>query len=44
LLSFIGLTGVEMVQIEGTVFGPDAAKAAIAKTGTKVQALLAGVA
>ncbi|MDR9851741.1 FMN-dependent NADH-azoreductase [Herbaspirillum huttiense] len=40
LLGFIGLTAVEMVRIEGTVFGPDAAKAVIANTETTVQALL----
>ncbi|WP_433694041.1 FMN-dependent NADH-azoreductase [Herbaspirillum seropedicae] len=44
LLSFIGLTDVEMVRVEGTVFGQDAAKAAIAKTETAVHALLARVA
>jgi FMN-dependent NADH-azoreductase len=41
LLGFIGLTDVEVVRVEGTVFGPDAAKAAIASTETAVQALLA---
>lgn len=44
LLSFIGLTDVEMVRVEGTVFGPDAAKAAIANTEASVQALLTKVA
>ncbi|WP_198115117.1 FMN-dependent NADH-azoreductase [Massilia rhizosphaerae] len=41
LLGFIGLTDVEVVRVEGTVFGPDAAKAAIANTETAVKALLA---
>lgn len=40
LLGFIGLTDVELVRVEGTVFGPDAAKAAIANTEAAVQALL----
>jgi FMN-dependent NADH-azoreductase len=40
LLGFIGLTDVELVRIEGTVFGPDAEKAAIARTEAAVQALL----
>ncbi|NMG65225.1 FMN-dependent NADH-azoreductase [Azoarcus indigens] len=41
LLGFIGLTDVELVRVEGTVFGPDAAKAAIANTEMAVQTLLA---
>lgn len=41
LLGFIGLTDVEVVRVEGTVFGPDAVKAAIASTETAVTALLA---
>lgn len=41
LLGFIGLTDVEVVRIEGTVFGPDAVKATIADTETTVKALLA---
>jgi len=41
LLGFIGLTNVEVVRVEGTVFGPDAAKAAIANTETVIKALLA---
>jgi FMN-dependent NADH-azoreductase len=40
LLGFVGLTDVEVVRVEGTVFGPDAAKAAIANTGTAIEALL----
>lgn len=44
LLSFIGLTEVEVVRIEGTVFGPDAAEAALKNTEAAVQALLAKVA
>ncbi|MCH8618922.1 NAD(P)H-dependent oxidoreductase [Undibacterium sp. TS12] len=44
LLGFIGLTDVELVRVEGTVFGPDAAKAAIANAERAVQALLAKVA
>lgn len=43
LLGFIGLTDVEQVRIEGTVFGPDAAKAALAGAETAVQTLLAKV-
>lgn len=41
LLGFIGLTDVDVVRVEGTVLGPDAAQAAIAKTETAIQALLA---
>jgi len=41
LLGFIGLTDVELVRIEGTMMGPDAANAAIASTETVVQSLLA---
>ncbi|EMN5132386.1 NAD(P)H-dependent oxidoreductase [Burkholderia contaminans] len=41
LLGFIGLTDVEMVRVEGTVFGPDAAKVAIANTETAIKTLLA---
>ncbi|MEK6294305.1 MAG: NAD(P)H-dependent oxidoreductase [Paraburkholderia tropica] len=41
LLGFVGLTDVELVRVEGTVFGPDAAKAAIASTEVAVKALLA---
>ena len=41
LLGFIGLTDVEVVRVEGTVFGPDAAKAVIANTETAIKALLA---
>jgi FMN-dependent NADH-azoreductase/putative NADH-flavin reductase len=41
LLGFIGLTDVEAVRIEGTAFGPDAVKTAIANTETTVKALLA---
>jgi len=41
LLGFIGLTDVEVVRVEGTVFGPDAVKAAITNTETAIQALLA---
>ncbi|NTF91610.1 FMN-dependent NADH-azoreductase [Agrobacterium rhizogenes] len=40
LLGFIGLTDVEIVRVEGTVFGPDAAMAAIAATEAQVQAVL----
>lgn len=41
LLGFIGLTDVEVVRVEGTVFGPDAVKAAIANAETAIEALLA---
>lgn len=40
LLGFIGLTDVEIVRVEGTVFGPEAAKAAIAATEAQVRAVL----
>jgi FMN-dependent NADH-azoreductase len=40
LLGFIGLTDIEIVRVEGTVFGPDAAKAAIAATEAKVRSVL----
>ncbi|ENU79870.1 FMN-dependent NADH-azoreductase [Acinetobacter sp. ANC 3789] len=42
MLSFIGLTDVEVVRVEGTVSGPDAAKTAIKNTEKAVQAVLAG--
>ena len=41
LLSFIGLTDVEVIRVEGTVFGPDAVQAAIATTEMAIQTLLA---
>lgn len=41
LLGFIGLTDVELVRIEGTMMGPDAANAAMADTEMAVQSLLA---
>ncbi|VVE49780.1 FMN-dependent NADH-azoreductase [Pandoraea morbifera] len=41
LLGFIGLTDVEVVRVEGTAFGPDAAKAATADAETAVKALIA---
>jgi len=41
LLGFIGLTDVEIVRVEGTVFGPELAEAAIAATQADVHALLA---
>ncbi|MFP3801822.1 FMN-dependent NADH-azoreductase [Paraburkholderia sp. SIMBA_027] len=41
LLGFIGLTDVEVVRVEGTGLGPDAAKAAVANTETAIKALLA---
>ncbi|UPT55812.1 FMN-dependent NADH-azoreductase [Dickeya zeae] len=44
MLGFIGLTDVELIRIEGTVHGPDAAKAAIANTEAVVQNLLAQMA
>ncbi len=40
LLGFIGLTDVEIVRVEGTVFGPEAAKAAVAATEAQVRSLL----
>ncbi|WP_184695263.1 FMN-dependent NADH-azoreductase [Rhizobium leguminosarum] len=40
LLGFIGLTDIEIVRVEGTVFGPEAAKAAIAATEAQVRAIL----
>ena len=40
LLGFIGLTDVEVVRVEGTVFGPDAATAAIAATEAQVRSVL----
>lgn len=44
LLGFIGLTDVEVVRVEGTVFGPDAVTAAIANTEAAINALLVKVA
>jgi FMN-dependent NADH-azoreductase len=40
LLGFIGLTDIEIVRVEGTVFGPEAAKAAIAATEAQIRAVL----
>ncbi|MDK1376461.1 MULTISPECIES: NAD(P)H-dependent oxidoreductase [unclassified Sinorhizobium] len=40
LLGFIGLTDVELVRVEGTVFGPDAANAAISATEVQVRTVL----
>jgi FMN-dependent NADH-azoreductase len=40
LLGFIGLTDIELVRVEGTVYGPEAEKAAIASAEAAVQALL----
>lgn len=42
MLGFIGLTDVEVIRVEGTVSGPDAAKTAIEITEKAVQAVLAG--
>ena len=41
LLGFIGLTDVELVRVEGTALGADAARAAIANAEAVVRALLA---
>lgn len=40
LLGFIGLSDVEIVPVEGTVFGPEAAQAAIAATEARLHAVL----
>ena len=40
LLGFIGLTDIEIIRVEGTVFGPEAAKAAIAATEARVRSVL----
>lgn len=40
LLGFIGLTDIEIVRVEGTVFGPEAAKAAIAAAEARVRSVL----
>ncbi|WP_376957585.1 NAD(P)H-dependent oxidoreductase [Azospirillum sp. A26] len=40
LLGFIGLTDIEIVRVEGTVFGSEAAKAAIAATEAQVRSVL----
>lgn len=42
MLGFIGLTDVEVVRVEGTVSGPDAAKIAIENTEKAIQTILAG--
>lgn len=44
LLGFIGLTDIELVRVEGTVLGPDAAEAAVANAERAVYTLLAKVA
>lgn len=40
LLGFIGLTDVEILRVEGTVFGPEAAAAAIASAEAQLRSLL----
>ncbi|MBB3356345.1 MULTISPECIES: FMN-dependent NADH-azoreductase [unclassified Novosphingobium] len=40
LLGFIGLTDVEVIRVEGTVLGPEAAQAAIAATEAQLHAVL----
>lgn len=40
LLGFIGLKDIEIVRVKGTVFGPEAAKAAIDATEAQVRAVL----
>ena len=40
MLGFIGLNDVELIRIEGTVQGPEAAQAAIAKADAAVKSLL----
>jgi FMN-dependent NADH-azoreductase len=40
LLGFIGLTDVEIARVEGTVFGPETATAAIAAAEAQVRAVL----
>jgi len=40
LLGFIGLTDIEIIRVEGTVFGPEAATAAIAATQAQVRSVL----
>ena len=40
LLGFIGLTDIEIIRVEGTVFGPEAAKAAIAAAEAQVHSIL----
>ncbi|MGP4770985.1 FMN-dependent NADH-azoreductase [Acinetobacter sp. PFS20] len=42
MLGFIGVTDVEVIRVEGTVSGPDAAKTAIEITEKAVQTILAG--
>lgn len=42
MLGFIGLTDVEVVRVEGTVTGSDAAKMAIENTEKAVQTILSG--
>ena len=44
ILGFIGLTDVELIRIEGTVQGPDAAQAALAKADATVKSLLSTMA
>lgn len=44
MLGFIGLTDVELIRIEGTVQGPEAAQAALAKADATVKSLLATMA
>ncbi|UUE08271.1 NAD(P)H-dependent oxidoreductase [Dickeya zeae] len=44
MLGFIGLTDVELIRIEGTVHGPEAAQAALASADETVKSLLATMA
>jgi FMN-dependent NADH-azoreductase len=40
LLGFIGLTDVELIRVEGTAYGPDAAKAAIETAQSQIRTAL----
>jgi FMN-dependent NADH-azoreductase len=44
LLRFIGLTDIELIRVEGTAYGPDAVKAAVASAEAQIRTALEGAA
>jgi len=38
VLGFLGMTDVEVIEVEGTAFGPDAAEKAVAAANAKLHA------
>lgn len=44
LLRFIGLIDIELIRVEGTAYGPEAVKAAMASTEAQIRTALEGAA